>query len=31
MKEEIWKTCFDFNMYEVSNLGQVRNKKQREY
>ena len=27
MDEEIWKTCSDFNMYEVSNLGQVRNKK----
>ena len=25
--EEIWKTCSDFDMYEVSNLGQVRNKK----
>jgi hypothetical protein len=27
MDEEIWKTCSDFDMYEVSNLGQVRNKK----
>lgn len=26
-QEEIWKTCSDFDMYEVSNLGQVRNKK----
>jgi len=24
--KEIWKTCSDFDMYEVSNLGQVRNK-----
>ena len=24
--EEIWKICSDFDMYEVSNLGQVRNK-----
>ncbi len=29
--EEIWKICSDFDMYEVSNLGQIRNKKQREY
>lgn len=27
LTEEIWKTCSDFDMYEVSNLGQVRNKK----
>lgn len=27
LAEEIWKTCSDFDMYEVSNLGQVRNKK----
>ena len=26
MDEEIWKICSDFDMYEVSNLGQVRNK-----
>jgi hypothetical protein len=26
MDEEIWKTCSDYDMYEVSNLGQVRNK-----
>jgi hypothetical protein len=26
MDEEIWKTCSDFNMYKVSNLGQVKNK-----
>lgn len=26
-QEEIWKMCSDFDMYEVSNLGQVRNKK----
>lgn len=25
--EEIWKICSDFDMYEVSNLGKVRNKK----
>jgi len=25
--EEIWKLCDDFKMYEVSNLGKVRNKK----
>jgi hypothetical protein len=25
-QEEIWKTCSDFDMYEVSNLGQIRNK-----
>lgn len=25
-QEEIWKICSDFDMYEVSNLGQVRNK-----
>lgn len=24
--EEIWKTCTDYDMYEVSNLGKVRNK-----
>jgi hypothetical protein len=24
--EEIWKTCTDFDMYEVSNLGRIRNK-----
>ena len=25
-QEEIWKICSDFDIYEVSNLGQVRNK-----
>ena len=25
-QEEIWKMCTDFDMYEVSNLGQIRNK-----
>jgi hypothetical protein len=24
--EEIWKTCTNYDMYEVSNLGKVRNK-----